>query len=333
MNGLKRLLMIAAAWLLVLAAFGPATGLAPQLPAACGELAFSTEQSFVTHGPLPADGSPIISDGDLLGRDCIVCARNRDLVGRFAVGVDLGLDAVDVLSVDEYLIAFSTELDSPNRGQFTAGDLLATNGAVIPNVALLARFGVQDDLGLDALQFVGERGAIEDFMRAAAQMRRDDWLQDPAKLPALLEDFRIDLWFSTEGSLRTVGRPSFLDGDLLSARDGVIVAANSELLPPMVPAGIPDRGVDLGLDAVAADRDGDRRTIRFSTEILYHGGLGFSDGDVLRYQDGLTLAHKTLVHCFESPADFLGLDAISLGSAPAPPLIDLPLIYRNYRMG
>jgi len=331
MNGLKRLMVIAAAWLLVLAAFSPATSLAPQLPAACGELAFSTEQSFVTHGPVPADGNPIISDGDLLGRDCIVCARNRDLVGRFDVGVDLGLDAVDVLSVDEYLIAFSTELDSPNRGQFTAGDLLATNGAVIPNVALLAKFAVQDDLGLDALHFVGEPEAIAAFMRAAAQVRRDGWLQDPIRFPALLGEFKVDLWLSTEGSLRTAGRPGFLDGDLLSARDGVIVAANKDLLPATVPAGIPDRGVDFGLDAVAADRSGDRRTIRFSSEILHNGGLSFSDGDVLRYQDGIILTHKTLVRCFEPQAGFLGLDAISLGSAPAPPSIELPLIYRNYR--
>ncbi len=333
MNGLKRLLVIAATWLLVVAAFSPATGLAPQLPAACGELAFSTEQSFVAYGPVPGDGNPIISDGDLLGRGCIVCARNRDLVGRFDVSVDLGLDAVDVLSVDEYLVAFSTELDSPHHGQFTAGDLLATNGAVIPNIALLAKFGVQDDLGLDALHFVGETEAVLAFMHAAAQMRRDGWLQDPTKLPALLEEFNVDLWLSTEGSLRTAGRPGFLDGDLLSARDGVIVAANKELLPATVPAGVPDRGVDFGLDAVAADRDGERRTIRFSTEILYNGGPSFSDGDVLRYQDGIGLTHKALVQCFEPKAGFLGLDAISLGSVSAPPSTELPLIYRNHRAG
>jgi len=66
-----------------------------------------------------------------------VFARNRELLEVFKIDNDLGLDAVDVIDEERRLIVFSTELDDP-LGRFTAGDLLATNGAQIPNSVLLS---------------------------------------------------------------------------------------------------------------------------------------------------------------------------------------------------
>jgi hypothetical protein len=145
----------------------------------CRDFAFSTEEDFVTTGPEPPDGNPIISDGDLLGvtRDatgapsCTVCARNADLLGQgFDARADLGLDAVDVIDVDNYIVAFSTELDSPSADPvgFTAGDLLVTddtgalysNAIVILNTALTGQFAVTYDIGLDAVHLVGDSQEI-----------------------------------------------------------------------------------------------------------------------------------------------------------------------------
>ena len=110
------------------------------------------------------------------------------------------------------------------------------------------------------------------------------------------------------------GAPSFLDGDLLSARDGAIVAGNKALLPdPAVPAGIPDRGVDFGLDAVTAERPGNRASIHFSTEILFDGEVAFTDGDVLKAGNGVIYTNKDLINCFEPKASFLGLLVLLLG--------------------
>jgi len=277
---------------------------------ACRKMAFSTEEDFVTQGPEPADGNPIISDGDLLGEGCVVCARNADLLQGFKVTVDLGLDAVDIIDVDRYLVAFSTELDSPNTGQFTAGDLLITNGAIIPNAALLYGFGLRMvDLGLDAVHFVGESGRIIEFLDYVRSAGREYWLREGA-LQASLRQYGLDIWFSTEGTGPYPTQPAFLDGDLLSARDGIIVARNSLLLPPGVPAGIPNRGVDFGLDAVTCDRAGNRENIHFSTEILYKREPSFTDGDVLLILDGVVYTNKDLVHCFEPKSSFLGLDAL-----------------------
>ena len=131
----------------------------------CEDLAFSTEEDFVTQGPEPPDGSPIISDGDLLGTGCAVCARSADLLGKLDVMLDLGLDAVDIIDVEAYLVAFSTELGYTSP-LFTAGDLLVTNGAIIPNVALLNQTGVNPnlDLGLDAVHFKGSKTQIMAFL-------------------------------------------------------------------------------------------------------------------------------------------------------------------------
>ncbi len=280
--------------------------------AVCRDVFFSTEEDFVTQGPEPPDGNPIISDGDLLGPDCVVFARNRELLAVFKSEQDLGLDAADVVGLEKRLIAFSTELDDP-RGRFTAGDLLVTNGAVIPNRALLANFAIdkRSDLGLDAIHFVGDLNRIIEFLDYASSVDRDKWEGNPGMLPQMLEEYGIDIWFSIEGTASEIEMGLLLDGDLLSAQ-GYIVARNALLLPSTVPAGIPNRGVDFGLDAVTANRRGSRQLIRFSTEILYEGRLAFSDGDVLLFGDGVVCTNEDLIHCFEPKTKDLGLDALSL---------------------
>lgn len=292
----------------------------------CAEFGFSTEEDFVTQGPAPPDNNPIISDGDLLGPNCRVCARNADLLRWFQVPADLGLDAADVLSVEGYVVAFSTELDSPEPGQFTAGDLLVTsNGSVIGgpivirNQALTAAWGAAAplyDLGLDAVQFVGPMEEILAFLDDAAEYSP----VGPGVIVDLFGSYpNVDILFSTEGTLGPVEQPTFLDGDLLSARLGAIWVGNAQLLPPIVPAGIPVRGVDFGLDAVLSDRTGSRDQIYFSTEILYTGELSFNDGDVLRLGNGVAIPHPDLILCFEPRARFLGLDALSFNRPEGPP--------------
>lgn len=79
----------------------------------CRRAGFSTEEDFMMREGEAYDGNPYVSDGDVLSPSGQVCARNRDLLAAFDVREDLGLDALDILSVEERLIAFSTELDSP----------------------------------------------------------------------------------------------------------------------------------------------------------------------------------------------------------------------------
>jgi hypothetical protein len=270
---------------------------------------FSTEEDFVTRGPKPSDGNPIISDGDLLNATGYVYMRNYELLGIFKVEFDLGLDAVDVIDIEKRFVAFSTELDHP-EGWFTAGDLLATNGAILPNSALLFAFDIPRplDLGLDALQFIGKREAILKFLEVVKERGRSFWLENPEALIKHLKELDIDIWFSTEGTAPWPKEPRFLDGDLLSAATGTIVAANSDLLPPTVPAGIPNRGVDFGLDAVSLFKE---QISIFSTEILYEDRLNFTDGDVLLQGDGVELYNKDLINAFEPRVKELGLDALS----------------------
>lgn len=328
--------------LLVLLPYPTVLGQTPSLPPQCRELVFSTEEEFVTQGPEPPDGNPILSDGDLLGLAtlpsgdvvCILCARNADLLAQtFDVSVDLGLDAVDVIDPEQFLIAFSTELGSSNAGQFTEGDLLVTNGAIIPNQALTHKWQVSYDLGLDAVHLVGRLERTRAFLDAARQIGRSAWLEDPTVLGELLVEHDVDIWFSVEGTWSPVGAVGFLDGDLLSARNGTIVAPNDVLLPATVPAGIPVRGVDLGLDAVTADRTGSRGTVQFSTELLYVGEPAFTDGDVLRLSNGVIHANEELIKCFEPRADFLGLDALYVQIQAPGSYIYLPVVLRNYRGG
>ncbi len=251
-------------------------------------LYFSTEEDFMSHNA--AGVARYVSDGDLLTGDGRIFRRNKELLG---------------------LIAFSTELDDP-RGRFTAGDLLATNGAVLPNAALLAAFRIPKelDLGLDALHFVGKLESIRRLLDDVKERGRIYWVQNPNALLELLKRLELDIWFSTEGTAPPLERPAFLDGDLLSIK-GANVAPNSALLPATVPAGIPSRGVDFGLDAVASDRSGDAKRVIFSTSILFGGKPSFTDGDLLRFNNGVVVPNATLLKPFAPKAPFLGLDALS----------------------
>lgn len=277
---------------------------------------FSTEEDFVTQGSEPPDGNPIVSDGDLLNLAGHIYARNRELLGAFDVRDDLGLDAVDVIDVDDRFVAFSTELDHPN-GLFTAGDLLATNGAILSNSALLAAFQIpsQLDLGLDAVHFLGKPEDIISFLRMVRDRGRHFWLDNPVTLSKSLEEYDIDIWFSTEGTPPPLEKPMFLDGDLLSAT-GTVVGHNTHLLPAVVPAGIPNRGVDFGLDAVNADREGHQSSIHFCTEILFEGEFSFTDGDVLEIGRGVVIRNAALTKVFKPRSEFLGLDALSFTLKP-----------------
>ena len=307
-----RTAVVALLTLIALVPLRPATGQEPSMPVGCGELSFSTEEDFITHGLRPPDGNPYISNGDLLGRNCLLCARNVDLLMQLDVAVDLGLDASDVIDPELFLAAFSTELDSPHGDQFTAGDLLTTRGAIVPNVTLTDKFQVGYDIGLDGLHFVGEHDSIVGFLEEIEQYTRDYWLQNPTVLAQILNRREVDIWFSTEGTWMPAGAAGFLDGDVLSARDGVVVAHIADLLPGDVPAGIPNRGVDFGLDALTGERNETSDGIRFSTEILYQNELSFTDGDVLRAGNGVSHSNLFLIGCFEPKADFLGLDAFHM---------------------
>jgi hypothetical protein len=317
----------------------PARGQITAMPLTCETFAYSTEEDFVTQGPLPPDGNPIISDGDLLGQYGLICARHRELVTPFDVNetIDLGLDAADVIDAESFWVAFSTELDSSNLGQFTAGDLLIVHNTattVVPNSVLLGTFQIAYDIGLDGVTFVGEKQSITGFLSEIEGKGRNDWTN--GELVELLVRHDVDIWFSTEGtaSAPTGGALSFLDGDLLSAATGTIVAPNAALLPPIVPAGIPVRGVDFGLDAVTSQRSEELQAIRFSTEILYEGELAFTDGDVLEYGTGsIVYTNWDLIAGFEPKAQFLGLDAFHQAPVPQEPpdyMRYLPLTLKNW---
>jgi len=333
----KMTIRVAVGVLLILLALmlpGSAIGRPSQLPPACQELAFSTEEEFLTQGLETPDGNPVISDGDLLSstaNGCVICARNAELLAGFGVPYDLGLDAADVIDAENALVVFSTEIDSPEVGQFTAGDLLATNGMVIANVALTDLYEVGYDIGLDAVHFVGDPIQISGFVQEAATYTREDWLSDPGKLADLLEKpYDIDIWFSIEGTHNPVDMPIFLDGDLLSVRSGVIVP-NGFLLPGTVPAGIPVRGVDFGLDAVTDARIPEGEQMYFSTELLFRGEPSFSDGDILQAGNGVVAKNPELVGCFEPRAGELGLDALYMASDEGLDIdVYLPLILRKF---
>jgi hypothetical protein len=104
---------------------------------------------------------------------------------------------------------------------------------------------------------------------------------------------------------------------VLSAKSGTIVASNGDLLPVTVPAGLPSRGVDFGLDALTSLRSVNRNFIHFSTEILFSNEVSFTDGDVLRFNYGVIYTNPDLVGCFEPKARMLGLDALFLGDISA----------------
>lgn len=278
---------------------------------------FSTEEEFFSFGIEPPDGNPIISDGDLLHSSGIVYMRNYQLLEKYGVKYDLGLDAVDVIDVKKRFVVFSTELDHPG-GAFGAGDLLTTTGAVIPNAALLVNFNIPRglDLELDAVQVIGTGDRIIKFFDVVRERGRDYWQENPRALTGYLKEYDLDIWFSTEGTPPSPGQPRFLDGDLLSVVSGTIVLSNHDALPNSVPAGIPDRGVDFGMDAAAMANRKDiesRKYLFYSTEILFEDKPDFTDGDVLRSGNGVVMRNSSLVLPFEPAAQFLGLDALSLG--------------------
>jgi hypothetical protein len=332
----RKTVRLAVGVLLILIALmppGSVIGRPSQLPPACQELAFSTEEEFLTQGLETPDGNPVISDGDLLSstaNGCVICARNIELLSSFDLqDVDLGLDAVDVIDAERVLVSFSTELDSPYVGQFTAGDLLATNGMVIANVALTDPFGVGHDIGLDAVHFVGDPAGIVAFLDEARQYSRADWLSDPGRLARMLVQYEIDIWFSTEGTFGPMENPDILDGDLLSAR-GIKIAGNDSLLPGTVPAGIPVRGVDFGLDAITDARIPEGQLMYFSTELLFEGDPSFTDGDILQAGNGVVARNADLIGCFEPKARELGLDALHKAFQAMDVNAYLPLILRNF---
>ncbi|NIM18037.1 MAG: hypothetical protein GTO45_39170 [Candidatus Aminicenantes bacterium] len=281
---------------------------------------FSTEEEFVIRGLKPADGNPIISDGDLLNSAGYVYMRNYELLKKFKARSDLGLDAADVINIRGHFVAFSTELDHPYGG-FTAGDLLATNGAIVPNAALLANFNIPRglDLGLDAVQIIGTEDRIIKFFDAVRKRGREYWIEKPKAIGEYLKKYGVDIWFSTEGTgpLSAKKIPMFLDGDLLSAAAGTIVLRNRDALPVLVPAGIPSRGVDFGMDAVTfrgREKPEIRKYIYYSSEILFEGRMGFTDGDVLKSGNGIVMLNSGLILPFKPKTKFLGLDALSFGN-------------------
>ena len=109
------------------------------------------------------------------------------------------------------------------------------------------------------------------------------------------------------------------------------MARNDALLPIEVPAGIPVRGVDFGLDAVTGERNTGTGTVYFSTELHFTGVTPFSNGDVLESGDGTLHAFSDLITAFEPPATSLGLDALYIDLEIIPELetLFLPLIMRD----
>lgn len=281
----------------------------------CKGLVFSTEEDFLSRNQRPPDGNPLVSDGDALAFDPMtgsttVCARNLQLVQQFDVTEDMGLDAIDVILAEKGIIAFSTELDSPH-GNFGQGDLLVPDGTVIPNIVFATPFKLRDNVGLDGLHFTGDVDSIVTVLGRARSLSRDKLAEDPKVFIELLKELEVDIWFSIEGTGPTPESPGILDGDILSLATGSKVAPQAALLDPPIPAGIPNRGVDFGADAITADREGNRKSILFSTEILYRGEMPFTDGDILRLGGSVAIPHEVLIKVLEPAADFLGLDALS----------------------
>jgi len=294
----------------------------------CRRSAFSTEEDFVMRVSKPSDGDPYISDGDILSPLGDVCMRNRQLLQSFApVGAaypaDLGLDGLEIIKlgsnavthVDAPLISFSTEIDDL-YGNFSGGDLLFSNGAIIPNQSLTVLFGMRYDIGLDGIQWIGDRGALIKLATALVNIKREEWIKDPQLFVKYLKEYKLDLWFSIEQDFDQKEK-MILGGDVITAVNGTVVVSQDSLFPAAVPAGIPDRGVDFGLDGLMVWRSDNPeialKSLRFSSEILYEDDTAnaFTDGDILRINGGVETLHESLIHNFYPPADFLGLDALS----------------------
>ncbi len=286
----------------------------------CRGLWFSTSEDFLSQG-VDLPGGQVVSDGDLLsyqiGGGTRLCARNADLLRVFDIDrYDHGLDAVEQIVIDEraVFIAFSTEIDSVNgAGQFTAGDLLFGNGAVVPNNALLAKFDLPRslNLGLDAVHIEGGPREKRELMAKLDGVSVDQLRENPGLLLEILEATNTDILFSTEGTPPDVQQPQFLDGDLLSAKMGTIVRSNNDLLPGL-PSGLPSEGVDYGLDAYtpAFDQIEQVPIELFSIEIQAKDG-SISDGDALTVGPGIYLRNKDLIATLEPRDTDMGLDALA----------------------
>ncbi len=282
----------------------------------CDGLLLSTSEDFTMQRGEGPDGNPIVSDGDLLafnGGTTTICRRNRELLSAFDIPrVDFGLDAVAAIDKERNVIAFSTELDDPN-GQFGAGDLIFTTGLVIPNSVLTNRFDLRHDIGLDAVSLLGEPKRWLEFVKQLGRVPRKELAANPDQVIGMLRKLKIDILFSTEGTAPSAKLPRFIDGDLLSVASGTIFRSNQTLLPSL-PAGIPNRGVDFGLDAytfgINPETGGPSELL--STEIVGRAEGFFTDGDAL--EPGPTVRHKNQVLLKTlRPVTFdLGLDALHL---------------------
>ncbi|WP_298970579.1 hypothetical protein [uncultured Roseobacter sp.] len=284
--------------------------------AGCEGLLLSTSEDFTMQQSEGPDGNPIVSDGDLLafnGGTTTICRRNRDLLQRFDIPrVDFGLDAVAALDREREILAFSTELDDPNE-QFGAGDLIFTTGLVIPNSALTQRFDLRHDIGLDAVSLLGRPAGWREFIEKMGNVSRRELQAQPQIVIELLEAFELDILFSTEGTAPTVTAPAFIDGDLLSVRSGTIFRSNQTLLPSL-PAGIPSKGVDFGLDAYTfgVDPETGGPSELMSSEIDMRAEGLYTDGDALQPGPTLRFRNEVLLKSL-LPASFdLGLDALHL---------------------
>ncbi len=296
----------------------------------CRGLLLSTSEDFFMQDTEDQDGNRVVSDGDLLAFDAgsggtTICRRNRELLAAFDIPrIDFGLDAVAAVDRQREILVFSTELDDPKR-RFTAGDLIFTTGLVIPNQVLTQRFDLAHDIGLDAVSLLGGEREWRQFMEKFGGMSREEMLRQRREVLGFLEEAKMDILFSTEGTAPSVEQPRFIDGDLLSAVSGTIFRANSALLPAL-PAGIPSRGVDWGLDAYTFGEGLQSRGAMelFSTEIVGEAEGPFTDGDALGVGPVVVAKNFELLKSL-TPATFdLGLDALHMDAAEftcAPPSI------------
>lgn len=289
--------------------------------AKCEGLWFSTSEDFLSRNDNAVINGPIVSDGDLLtyvvGSGARMCARNADLLRIFDIErYDHGLDALDQIVIDEETViaAFSTELDSMHSAaHFTAGDLLFTTGTIVPNSALLAQFNLPRsvNLGLDAVTITGSPRGKRELLAKLSSTEPNQLRENPGILIEILQATETDILFSTEGTPPDVQKPLFLDGDLLSAKTGAIVRSNADLLPGL-PAGLPVRGVDYGLDAYTPGYDRiEQQSIELLSIEVGAKDNALSDGDVLMVGPGVYLKDKDLISNFEPLDSNMGLDALA----------------------
>jgi len=188
------------------------------------------------------------------------------------------------------------------------------------------------------VHFVGDRKSILELNELFTNITQEMWLENPGLLGEALRRNGVDIWFSIEGTEQRAATMPIFDGDLLSAAYGTVVARNEQLLPPPVPAGILNGGVDFGLDAFTASRQFHPDALNpeqghFSTEILYRGEPMFTDGDILHVGDGIAYPDFALTASFEPTADFLGVDALYILLDEPSELDYLPMILRFLRGG